>query len=155
MIRSLMAVALLIVAIPGMGQTAGDTRMENELMIREFISAWSSLDAQLLASYFAEDGTYHNIPSQAVSGRDNIEAMITNFTRPWQETEWEILNVVSQGNTVVVERIDHTVVGGQLIDLPCLGIFEIEDGKIKVWRDYFDLATYTTALSRALNPAAP
>jgi limonene-1,2-epoxide hydrolase len=31
---------------------------------------------------------------------------------------------------------------------PCVGVFELEDGRIKAWRDYVDLATY----SRAMNP---
>ena len=29
------------------------------------------------------------------------------------------------------------------VDLPCCGVFEMEDGKIRVWRDYFDMATFT------------
>jgi limonene-1,2-epoxide hydrolase len=36
--------------------------------------------------------------------------------------------------------------GDKHVDLPCLGIFELEDGKIRVWRDYFDLGTYMKAL---------
>ena len=28
-----------------------------------------------------------------------------------------------------------------------MGTFEIEDGKIKAWRDYFDLNTYMSQLS--------
>lgn len=33
------------------------------------------------------------------------------------------------------------------VDLPCAGVFEMEDGEIKVWRDYFDMAIFTTAMS--------
>ncbi len=125
---------------------------DNEKIIREFIAAWSELDADNLADYFADDGTYFNIPSQPVSGKENIRQFIANFTRPWESTNWEIINLVSNGDLVVVERIDHTVVAGQKVDLPCLGIFEMENGKIRMWRDYFDLNTYTSALGRALNP---
>ncbi len=32
--------------------------------------------------------------------------------------------------------------GDSSVDLPCTGVFELESGKIKVWRDYFDFATY-------------
>ena len=42
--------------------------------------------------------------------------------------------------------MDRTVVAGRKVDLPCVGIFEMENGKIKVWRDYFDLATFTGAV---------
>jgi limonene-1,2-epoxide hydrolase len=31
------------------------------------------------------------------------------------------------------------------VDLPCLGVFEMTGGKIKEWRDYFDLSTFMRA----------
>jgi limonene-1,2-epoxide hydrolase len=33
------------------------------------------------------------------------------------------------------------------ISLPVTGVFEIEDGKIAAWRDYFDMATITSQFS--------
>ncbi|MCH9784975.1 MAG: limonene-1,2-epoxide hydrolase, partial [Gammaproteobacteria bacterium] len=33
------------------------------------------------------------------------------------------------------------------VDLPCCGVFLMEDGKIKLWRDYFDMGTYVSAMS--------
>jgi limonene-1,2-epoxide hydrolase len=123
---------------------------ENEQIVREFISAWSRLDAEELADYFTNDGIYHNIPSTEVQGRDNIQQFIAGFIRPWESTDWEIVSLLAEGDTVMVERLDKTVVAGSPVNLPCLGIFELEDGKIKMWRDYFDLATYTTALTQAL-----
>jgi len=123
---------------------------DNEQLVREFISAWSNLDAEELAGYFTESGTYHNIPSSVVQGRDQIQQFISGFIRPWESTDWEIVSLLASGDTVMVERLDRTVVAGSPVNLPCFGIFEIEDGKIKMWRDYFDLATYTTALTEAL-----
>ena len=35
--------------------------------------------------------------------------------------------------------MDRTKMGEPSVDLPCVGIFELEEGKIKVWRDYFDM----------------
>ncbi|MBL4580342.1 MAG: nuclear transport factor 2 family protein [Gammaproteobacteria bacterium] len=123
---------------------------ENEKIIREFIASWSRLDADELASYFTEDGTYHNIPSSAVQGRDNIQQFITGFIRPWDSTDWEIVSLLAEGDIVMVERLDKTVVAGSAVNLPCFGYFELENGKIKIWRDYFDLPTYTNALTQAL-----
>lgn len=122
----------------------------NEATIREFIEAWSGLNAENLAAYFTDDGTYHNIPASAVSGRENIAQFITGFTEHWQSTDWEIISLVADGDRVIAERIDRTVVNGRPVDLPAVGVFEMEQGKIKVWRDYFDLATYTEALTAAL-----
>jgi len=116
------------------------------MIVRQFIQAWSRLDPKELAGYFAEDGVYHNMPMAPVAGRANIERMIAGFTASWTETQWEILSLVGEGDVVVAERVDRTKAGEKGVDLPCTGVFEMEDGKIKVWRDYFDLATYTRAL---------
>ena len=121
--------------------------MDNEAIIREFIDAWSRLDADELCSYFSEDGVYHNMPSGPVAGRENVKKMIAAFIGPWTETRWEVLHLVSAGDVVIAERIDHTKAGDKVVELPCTGVFEMENGKIKVWRDYFDLTTYMQGMS--------
>ncbi len=118
-----------------------------EKTIRDFVEAWSRLDAAELASYFCDDGVYHNMPTGPVSGRKNIEAFIAGFIRDWTSTEWDIVNLLAAGNLVIVERLDRTVIGDRKVDLPCTGLFEMEAGQIKVWRDYFDLGTYMKALA--------
>jgi len=122
----------------------------NEATVRDFITAWSRLNPSELASYFSEDGVYHNMPSEAVVGRDNIERFIAGFIRPWESTEWEIISLLADGDIVMVERLDKTVVAGSPVNLPCFGYFELTDGEITLWRDYFDLTTYTSALTSAL-----
>ena len=122
----------------------------NEAIVRDFISAWQRLYPSELAGYVSEDGGYHNMPSAAVVGRNNIEQFIAGFISQWESTDWEVINLLADGDSVMVERLDKTVVAGSPVNLPCFGYFELSDGKIKLWRDYFDLATYTTALTAAL-----
>jgi len=119
---------------------------ENERIIREFIEAWSRLDPHELAGFFAEDGVYHNMPAAPVAGRRNVENLIRGFIGSWTETRWDLLNIVSSGSVVIAERLDRTRAGEKTVDLPCVGVFELEAGKIKVWRDYFDLMTYQRGL---------
>ena len=123
---------------------------DNEAIVRDFITAWSRLNPSELASYFSEDGVYHNMPSEAVVGRDNIERFIAGFIRPWESTDWEIISLLADGDIVMVERLDKTVVAGSPVNLPCFGYFQLTNGEITLWRDYFDLTTYTTALTEAL-----
>ncbi len=120
---------------------------DNEQIIRDFIAAWSRLDAEEIASYFAEDGVYHNMPTDPVAGRANVQAFIAGFAKDWTETNWDILNLIAKDDIVMAERVDRTKLGDKSVDLPCFGIFEMEDGKIKVWRDYFDIGTYMNALA--------
>ena len=119
----------------------------NKEIIQEFIEAWSRLDADELVNYFTSDGVYHNMPAAPVSGHDSLKPFIAGFIGGWTRTDWDILNLMEQGDIVIAERLDRTMVGDISVDLPCCGVFEMEDGKIKVWRDYFDMATYTKPLS--------
>lgn len=119
---------------------------ENARIVRDFIAAWSRLDAAELAAFFAPDGVYHNMPARPVAGREAVQAFIAGFIKDWSATEWDILNIVEAGDVVIAERLDRTRVGDKPVDLPCCGVFEMSGGKIKVWRDYFDLSTYTRAL---------
>jgi limonene-1,2-epoxide hydrolase len=48
---------------------------------------------------------------------------------------------------VIAERVDRTEAGAKAVDLPCIGVFELEGGKIKEWRDHFDFATYQRGMS--------
>ena len=118
----------------------------NTEIVTEFVKAWSSLDAEKLAEYFTEDGTYYNMPTQPVTGKDNVQQFIAGFLANWTETTWDILNICESDNVVYCERIDRTKTTNGNVDLPCFGVFELENGKIKVWRDYFDLGTFMNAM---------
>ena len=120
---------------------------DNIRIVEEFVAAWSSLDAARLAGYFCDDGSYHNMPSQPITGKENVEKFIEQFLSNWTETDWDIINITEQGETVFCERLDRTKTQRGNVDLPCFGVFEMEGGKIKVWRDYFDLGTFMKAMA--------
>ena len=119
---------------------------DNVAIVREFIEAWSTLEPEKLAGYFTDDGTYYNMPTQPVSGRDNVQTFIAGFLATWTETQWDILNIMGEGDVVIAERLDRTRTSQGDVDLPCVGVFEMEDGRIKLWRDYFDLSTFVNAM---------
>ena len=102
----------------------------NEEIVRDFIAAWARLDADEIVAFFTLDGTYHNIGG---------------FIKGLTQTTWDVLNIVSRDDIVMAERLDRTHLGAKRVDLPCCGVFELTDGKIRIWRDYFDLATYARA----------
>ena len=121
---------------------------DNAQIIRDFVAAWSRLDVQEIVSYFAPDGIYHNMPTEPVQGHDALTGFISAFIGGWSSTEWDILNITeAPDGTVFCERLDRTMAGDKPVNLPCCGVFEMEDGKIKVWRDYFDMGTYMNALA--------
>jgi limonene-1,2-epoxide hydrolase len=40
------------------------------------------------------------------------------------------------------ERIDRFLVDGRWIEIAIAAIFTVRDGKVTLWRDYFDLESY-------------
>lgn len=118
---------------------------DNERIVRDFVNAWPRLDVGEIVGFFAEDGVYHNMMLDPVKGREALKAFIAGFAGNWSDVTWEIVTLVSKGDTVIAERVDRMNVGGKPVALPCCGVFEMEGGRIKVWRDYFDLATFAKA----------
>ena len=53
---------------------------------------------------------------------------------------FEIVHLAAAGNTVLTERIDLLRTGQTEALLPVMGSFDVEDGRIVAWRDYFDVA---------------
>ncbi|MGH2607865.1 MAG: limonene-1,2-epoxide hydrolase family protein [Tepidiformaceae bacterium] len=113
--------------------------------VREFDAA--EPDADKLASYFTEDAVYHNIPMQPVTGREAIRATLGGMKAMMLSASWEVLHQVADGDVVMNERIDRFTVNGRPVDVKVMGVFELRDGKIAAWRDYFDLAGFQKSMS--------
>jgi limonene-1,2-epoxide hydrolase len=125
----------------------GMTRSPDEV-VTEFCKLWSSPDPEKLAGYFTEDAIYHNIPMDPVQGREAIKEFIAGFTAAFDGIDFRVHRQLSNGDLVMNERTDvmRRKDGGE-IPLPVAGVFEVIDGKITAWRDYFDMATITSAFS--------
>ncbi len=120
--------------------------MSNTKVVEDFIHAWNVMDWDAAIDALADDVVYHNIPMEPIHGKANAEAFIRGM-QP-QSVAWETLSIAENGNKVLTERIDGFVMAdGKEVSLPVMGTFEIEGGKIKAWRDYFDLASFTSQMS--------
>jgi limonene-1,2-epoxide hydrolase len=114
----------------------------SERLIRDFCEAWSRRDIDELLGYFTEDAIYHNMPIEPAQGHDAIRNVMNLFVPMSKEITFEIKHLAEEGNVVLTERVDRFVMDGGTIELPVMGVFEVERGKIKAWRDYFDMQTY-------------
>ena len=120
---------------------------QNEKLVRDFCAAWRRRNIEELIGFFTADAVYHNMPMAPVSGHDGIRTAFQYFVPPAQFIEFEILGLASTGSIVLAERIDRFVMGEKKVELPVVGVFEIRDGKISTWRDYFDMQTWTRQTS--------
>ena len=61
--------------------------------------------------------------------------------------EFRVHHIVADGDVVLTERTDVFVAGDKTIELPVMGTFEVADGKIAAWRDYFDMNQFMSQLA--------
>ena len=86
-----------------------------------------------------------SLDQRAVHGREAIKQFIAGFVGGLDGIDFQVHRQVSDGDLVMNERTDvMRRKGGEPIPLPVTGVFEIENGRIKAWRDYFDMATITS-----------
>ena len=120
-------------------------------LVRRFCSAWSDgMGAEDLAAFFTDDAVYHNIPLAAVTGREEIANNIASFIRPGPPgvmgIEFRVINIAADGPVVMTERVDAFRLPDKSFELPVMGTFEVTDGKINAWRDYFDMNQFTSRM---------
>ena len=121
--------------------------MNAEDLVREFCEAWSRRNIDELLNFFTDDAVYHNMPIDAVQGKDGVRNMLSLFVPGSQTITFEIVHIASSGNVVHTERVDTFEMGDKTVVLPVAGVFELREGKIAAWRDYFDMGAWTSQAS--------
>ena len=114
-----------------------------EEVVRDFCAAASTRDPAVLRAFFSDDVVYHNIPMEPAEGIDATMAVIDMFLGMCDALEFELHHVASDGTTVLTERTDIFTIKGKSAPLPVMGAFQVVDGRITAWRDYFDMAQVT------------
>jgi limonene-1,2-epoxide hydrolase len=116
-----------------------------DALVREFCAAWVRMDPDELAEYFTDDGVYHNIPLPPMEGKQAIREGLAGMKGMISSVRFDIHRQISAGDLVMNERTDYLQMGGNDVALPVVGVFELQDGKIKAWRDYFDMGQFSGA----------
>lgn len=111
-----------------------------EAVVREFCELVSTKELQELEPLLTEDVVYHNIPMEPSEGREATLEALSVFFGMFATMEFRILNLASSGDVVLTERIDVLSTDSARAEVPVMGAFEVRDGRISAWRDYFDLA---------------
>jgi limonene-1,2-epoxide hydrolase len=123
-------------------------------LVCRFCAAWSEdRPTDELAAFFADDAVYHNIPLAPIAGREAIATTIDSFIRPGapgiEGIEFRVVNIAANGPTVMTERVDVFRLLDKSFELPVMGTFEVSEGKIRAWRDYFDMNQFTSRMGEA------
>ncbi len=120
----------------------------NSDTITRFIQSWSDNDVDKIMNFFTEDAVYVNVPIDPPNhGKAAIRAVIEQFLGMAEEVEFVIHHQGETADAVVMnERTDRFLINGNWLELPVMGVFELEGGKIQAWRDYFDMAQFSSQI---------
>ncbi len=120
-----------------------------ESVVDDFIAAICAKDLDAALALCADDVIYDNVPLSAVEGPEQIRGVLGGFLAPATEIEWVVHRQVATDTVVMNERNDRFLIDEEWLDLPVAGVFEVHDGKITLWRDFFDLGTLQDQMERA------
>jgi limonene-1,2-epoxide hydrolase len=120
-----------------------DTKHDSEKLVRDFLGSWEDRDLEVICAAFADDAVYHNVPVAPIEGIAGIRAIFQAFLDAFAEAKLDIVTLAAEPGLVLVERIDYfTMTDGREVVLPVNGVFEVRDGRIVRFSDYFDLADF-------------
>ncbi len=126
--------------------TSSDAAHSPIRVVEAFLAALERQDLDAAASYLADDVVYQNVPLPAHQGKAAVLRTLKAFERIVTEFHVIMRNIAERNGVVLTERVD--ILSGSLLylDIWVCGTFEVKEGKIALWRDYFDLAEVTGKL---------
>lgn len=129
----------------------------NEKLVLDFIHAayGERMDVDAMTAMMADDFVWQlHVPlSPVVVGREAARAELekhSSLSTGMIEGS-EIRTVVSNADTVVVERVDVNAMNGTAVTFNVTALFEVRDGAITHWREYWD--TSHVAAQLGIDPA--
>jgi limonene-1,2-epoxide hydrolase len=108
-------------------------------VVREFCSAFATKDLATIERLLDEKAVYHNVGMEPAVGKDASIASIKGFLDMSESLGFEIHHLAAEGDTVLTERTDTMTVNGIAAPIAVMGAFDVRDGLIVAWRDYFDM----------------
>ena len=115
--------------------------------VRTFIKHIESKDIEAALELCTDDIEYDNVPMPTVYGKEDVRTFLGPFVAGATAVEWVIHREAATGDIVMNERTDRFEIGDRWIEIPVVGVWELRDGRIALWRDYFDLGQFNEQLA--------
>ena len=120
--------------------------MNAEQVVNAFMAAFDRKDLDGALALVTDDCYYDNVPLGDMRGREKMREFLAPIVAGNEPVQFEVLRQAAGDKVVMNERIDRFVMSGKPVALPVSGVFEVVDGKISFWRDYFDKGMFMKAL---------
>lgn len=112
-------------------------------IVTALVQACERRDLDAVCALVTDDIEYDNVPIGKVYGPDGVRSVLSGgVTSAASDVEWVVHRQVESGDTVMNERTDRFLVDGRWVEIPIAAVFVVRDGRVALWRDYFDLESY-------------
>ena len=118
--------------------------------VRGFCTSWAGEEPERMLDFFADDAVWIDGDRDVHRGKAALRKELLAQRMAVGPVFMELVTVLSDGRTVLTERIDTNVLDGREFPLKVAGAFEVDDdGLITRWQDYFDEAGFMRQLQDA------
>jgi limonene-1,2-epoxide hydrolase len=100
----------------------------------------------------ADDVVYENVGYPTMRGAERILKTFRRAAARLPFINWDVKfhRIASEGAVVLNERTDSIIVGRFQAHFWVCGVFEVHNGRITLWRDYFDVLDMIQGTIRGL-----
>ena len=135
-------------------QTTGRTGnvssdIDNAHTVEVLLSALQAQDIDGAGAVLDENLVYENVGFPTIRGRARAMKLFRGMEGR-ARFEVKTHRIAVNGSTVLTERTDALVFGPVRLQFWVCGVFEVTDGRITLWRDYFDMFDFTKAIARGV-----
>ena len=132
-----------------------DSDVDRAHTVEILLSSLQAQDADGAGAVLDDDLVYQNVGFPTIHGRARAVKLFRSMAGR-VGFEVKIHRIAVNGSSVLTERTDVLAFGPLRLQFWVCGVFEVHNGRITLWRDYFDMWDMTKALVRgAIGVAVP
>ena len=130
-------------------QTSEESALNsNTRTVETFLNALQDEDFETVDAALADDIVWQNVGCHHARSAARREAVARGEGRMGFEVKTH--RIAADGAAVLTERTDAMIFGPLRLQFWVCGVFEVHDGRITLWRDYFDFFDFVKAPLRAV-----
>jgi limonene-1,2-epoxide hydrolase len=117
-----------------------------ESVVRSMLAAWDNANAETLVRFFSEEAVVAD-PRGAQRGIGAIRKQFEEDIAMTPSTSCDIKKLLTDGGTVMAERVDTFTTLGHPLSMEVVGVFDVDaEGRISRWHEYFDIQSLTAQM---------
>lgn len=119
------------------GPGSGADTTDNIRAVEDFLNALQAEDFDTVDELLHDNLVYENVGFSRIRGGRKTTALLSKM-QGRIGFEVKIHRIAADGSAVLTERTDALILGPLRVQFWVCGTFELQDGRITLWRDYFD-----------------